>query len=988
MRIYIVFILLSFLSIKLIAQKNLALNKSVVASTQFNKFKASNITDGIISDDSKWVNAVRNDNGSNIIEIDLKYNCDIDSIIIYTGINSDKKNEEISKLGNFVLQYWDDANWTELSETGYNNNNPNKIRYTFSPRVTTSRIRLNIKDKTSIGINEIEVYGNERDFRSFNNIINDIDNIKISVSNNVVGKTMKYVGYNQGYYMPESNVSGWLEYSNVNSLRIWASIGQYVPSTALFKISDINSLEEFENNKRIFRESPEKNSYIDWKLINSKCTDRLHSTNSMVFEYALKETKRLNIEPVIQINSTEFDKTWNSKWKQWLRYYALAFYAAKTGDVEMFSMQNEPNHKHSGPMKIDIYIDAMKIVSDAIYCALSDVNKFYGKNLTPKLVAPVTAGNNANWWSAVIKSLNVDYRGLPTSRELISIFSTHSYNLPASGYKNKVNEIRKIITDNHPLKQSLPIVFTETGRWMNAYLINKYETMDSPSLFTEWAGIYANNTLNQSYGMWAFKFANTVSDAYPRGIKSGHHFIWQGKRIVEDSYNNIALNKPTFYLNSGKKISIKNITDGNKSDKSAWCSPETDNEKILEIDLGKEYSLGGSVIYTGGEYGVYTAPDRVKNLRLQYLYGDKWLDIEETIEKDTKYAQVLTFFKNEIKTSKVRLIVKDKGKIKVREIKLFDYESLKEIPESFDISGIQRTGEVVRLFAKGFKDEKPLLRTCKSVNDSNVDVITSFDDSNGSYYIWLVQRNKKSVNVELALDSLKVLSNNIVFAEEVSNRNFGNIVWMRKLDANKRINFILPEQSVTLLTVPLSDKYYTKLTPVADTTVSAGKNSNKNYGSKKKLYVEMNASNKDKNRVSYIKFNLNNIDVTNMKGAALKVHGKTNSDSIYRIHVYSTDNCEWQEKGINWNSAPFLNKDFVYINDVGKNVRIAGEVAFDSTSDYRQVDVSEIIKNMNGDEITFIFIREVRQLGDDYDNDNYLCIDSKETDYSPELILW
>ena len=50
----------------------------------------------------------------------------------------------------------------------------------------------------------------------------------------------------------------------------------------------------------------------------------------MVFEYALKELKRLNIEPVLQINSTDFDGTWSNKWKQWQRFYALAFYAAKT----------------------------------------------------------------------------------------------------------------------------------------------------------------------------------------------------------------------------------------------------------------------------------------------------------------------------------------------------------------------------------------------------------------------------------------------------------------------------------------------------------------------------------------------------------------------------------------------------------------------------------------------------------------------------------
>ncbi len=60
------------------------------------------------------------------------------------------------------------------------------------------------------------------------------------------------------------------------------------------------------------------------------------STNPMVLSYVLSELKRLNIDPVMQINSRDFDGTWSNKWQQWQRYYALAYYAAKEGDVTMF----------------------------------------------------------------------------------------------------------------------------------------------------------------------------------------------------------------------------------------------------------------------------------------------------------------------------------------------------------------------------------------------------------------------------------------------------------------------------------------------------------------------------------------------------------------------------------------------------------------------------------------------------------------------------
>ena len=76
--------------------------------------------------------------------------------------------------------------------------------------------------------------------------------------------------------------------------------------------------------------NPEHNRFMRWESVLENCRIKQFSTNSMVFESALKSLKRLNIEPVIQINSKDFDGTWSNKWKQWQRFYALAFYADKT----------------------------------------------------------------------------------------------------------------------------------------------------------------------------------------------------------------------------------------------------------------------------------------------------------------------------------------------------------------------------------------------------------------------------------------------------------------------------------------------------------------------------------------------------------------------------------------------------------------------------------------------------------------------------------
>lgn len=982
---------------------NVALRKPVTASSQQEQYPASNVTDGIVSRASGWVSG-KSARPPHVLDINLMRYYEINRIVIYTGIpENEKTNREKGQapgfwsMKNFKIQYWDDANWTDLPNTECTENRLDRLEFTFRPTLLTFRVRLICTDGEPIRINEFEVYGTEKadmplpatsgdaPAKTENTFVKDI---QVTINKNVVGKTMKYVGYNQGYYFPGSNVSGWLEYSNINSLRVWTSLNDYVPQSAVTIDNNLLTCETFETYKSELRANPEQNRFIQWQPILERCSKITYSTNSMQFDYALNELKRLNIDVILQINSTDFDGTWSNKWKQWQRFYALAFYAAHTGDVTMYAMHNEPNHRHSGPMKIDQYVDAMKIVSDAIYCAVHDVNKLYGKCLTPRFVSPVTAGSNANWWAEVVKSLRIDYRGLPTDYDLIDIFSTHSYNLPAAGYATKVSDIRKIITDNHPLGQPLPIVYTETGRWMNAYLIDKEETMDSPSLFTEWAGEYTNNTLNQGYGMWAFKFANTVSNTYPRGIKSGHHLIWQGKRIIEGAYHNVAAGKKTLDLTTTRPVTVKTITDGDKTDASMWISPDTDHEKTLEIDLGKNISLGGAVVYTGSAYGVYTAPDRVKNFRLQYWNGTRWTDISETIEENARYAQSFFLFNTSLTTSKVRFVATDKGSIKVREIKLFEDESLKNIPVSYDVSGAQRTAQVVRLFAKGFKNERPLLQTVKYVTDNDVDAITAFSPEEMKYYVWLVQRKTSTNDLTLDLTSLGLPAATPVFAEEVSANAYGEVIWVKNLSDNGRVTFQLPAQSVILLTIPISPNPVQTLTTTADATVKAGINSRKNFGKAKTMQVEMNASRTNNNQVSYIKFDLTGVDKEKINAAILNIHGRASTPSPYRFHVYALENCNWDEYSINWNNAPNLETEQVRITEVGQTAYVAGEIVVNSVPACHQLDVTSIIRKSRKPEITFVLIREARQLGDDSDKNKHCTFSTRESTNKPILTLW
>ena len=991
-------------NVGLAQQTNVALNKPVVANSENESYPAKLAVDGKITRNSKWMSG--DVVPPHILEIDLQKYCDIHKIVVHTGIPENERTPAEAgqangfwSAKNFKLQYWDDANWTDIARTEVLENRLTEVPFTFSAPLNTFKIRFVCDDGEPISIMEIEVLGTETNRvgasmdsdLSIKTARNEDQDLTIKVLNNIVCKSMKYVGYNQGYYMPGSNASGWLEYSGVNSLRVWTSLNSYVPATAVQIDKSISTLQEFDERKDELRLNPENNNFIKWnQLLTIYEEPEKSSTNPMVLNYVLSELKRLHIDPVLQINNKDFDETWSNKWQQWQRFYALAYYAAKTGDAQMFAMQNEPNHIHSGPMSLDEYVSAMQIVSDALTCAVEDVNSKYGKSLKAKMVGPVTAGNNPEWWATLAKNLQTDYRGNAMDDNLLGIFSTHSYNSPASGYTDRVNNIRKIISDNHPQGKTLPIVFTEMGRWMNAYLIDKEETMDSPSLFTEWAGIYTNNTKNGAYGMWAFKFANTTSETYTSGVKSGHHFTWQGQRIVEDAYTNLAINKQVITSNQSSLQQSKLVVDGDKSDKSTWHSDSTDTQKWIEIDLGEIKTLGSAVVYTGSAGGVYTAPDRVKSFKLQYFSNNKWNDIPGFTEKNNKYAQLFKTFKEPVSTSKIRFISDDLGMIKVREIKVFaSNDGPQGDNTNYNISGIQRTGQVVRLFAKGFKNERPLYETSTSVSDENLDALTSYDEESGNYYMWLVQRGLYTNNITLDLSDLDIAAGTDVTAETVSPIAYGEVSKITTLTAQKKMDFHLLPQSVVLLTIPRGD--FTKLSVKAsqDATVIGGENKQKNYGKKKALQVQLNAAQPSNNKVSYIHFNIPKNADSNTQRVVLDVSGYvTSGDEPFRAHVYGIPTDGWNQKKITWTTAPLLDDKEALINEVGQKAYVAGEMVFDAQLKNHILDVTHLVNNHAKRGITFVLVRETRQLGDDGDKGREAVIDSSESGNGPELHLW
>ncbi len=108
-------------------------------------------------------------------------------------------------MKNFIIQYWDDANWTDIGETLTTENRLDKIVFRFRPAVTSFRFRIRSTDGEPIRIIEFEGYGRPNpSMPSPSTVAETIvrkdypSEIGATIRPETTGRTMRYVGYNQG----------------------------------------------------------------------------------------------------------------------------------------------------------------------------------------------------------------------------------------------------------------------------------------------------------------------------------------------------------------------------------------------------------------------------------------------------------------------------------------------------------------------------------------------------------------------------------------------------------------------------------------------------------------------------------------------------------------------------------------------------------------------------------------------------------------------
>jgi len=136
-------------------QPNLALGATVTVSSTNGAYEAKFATDGIVTDDSRWVSAQA---GEKWLVVELPAEQTIASARIISGWAQNAG----TMIGNAVLQVERDGRWIAIDGGGFRGNRSFERTVNFAQPVTARRVRLLSDDPGYVRIYELELYAKPR----------------------------------------------------------------------------------------------------------------------------------------------------------------------------------------------------------------------------------------------------------------------------------------------------------------------------------------------------------------------------------------------------------------------------------------------------------------------------------------------------------------------------------------------------------------------------------------------------------------------------------------------------------------------------------------------------------------------------------------------------------------------------------------------------------------------------------------------------------
>jgi MBG domain len=246
--------------------------------------------------------------------------------------------------------------------------------------------------------------------------------------------------------------------------------------------------------------------------------------------------------PSSAITNTTF---WGQMWPIWNFYYQQAYYLAAMYNYSRFQMYNEPDNSYTANATNTDYLTRMELASDAIQCAIADVNSSFGKNLVPKLLGPVTTGGG-NCWTAnqgfgqyaatnqhinIFGQTNVNLYGVTNTDPAYSLtiqqYDFHCYSINANYFTTNLSTLRGDISNSPSISLQYPLSVSEFNVSINANLQTSTNNLDTPSQYSGFGGIITALIKGTTNELYCFKFGNSL-DSAGNPAKNGMHYINNG----------------------------------------------------------------------------------------------------------------------------------------------------------------------------------------------------------------------------------------------------------------------------------------------------------------------------------------------------------------------------------------------------------------------------------------------------------------------------
>ena len=318
----------------------------------------------------------------------------------------------------------------------------------------------------------------------------------------------------------------------------------------------------------------------------------------------------------------------------------------------------------------------------------------------------------------------------------------------------------------------------------------------------------------------------------------------------------------------------------------------------------------------------------------------------------------------------------------------------------YNVGGATSAAGVLKLFTKGFVGSKLLMEEADH-NVNNLDVATSFDPSNETYYVLSANESTNDRNLTFDLSSLGVGAGAIVQIEEVSAGNIAEVTGRFAIPGNGQIDIEQSGESVLLISVPTAaSASVLELTPTDDATVRAGNNINNNAGASNNVFVRNVTDGPNGRAVGLLQFDTSGIGNSIVSRAVLEVFGEVNEGSADSVttHVFAIRGDDWDEDTVTWNdvnnlldsqgSATEIADNFV--TGVSESAEFVGHLTFSQDTETVAVDITEFLLANPDNELRLLIAREVRVDGENVDRSvGAVRFDSKDSagGTGPRLIL-